>query len=339
MTFGTTRLINQRLINSDLRDPKAVATHLCGLQGQDLESAKWSIGLRVPGSTLTDVEQAFTEGALVRTWPMRGTLHVVAAEDLRWLVALTSKQNLARVASRLRSLELDEKTLAASRKVLIRELRGGTHLAREQLFAALEGKKISTEGQRGYHLLWHAAVMGLLCYAEGKTFTLVDEWLPTTKEKSRDEAVAELALRYFTSRGPATLKDFTWWSGLTVREARAGLAASSGRLAQLKADGETWWLPVGSASGKSTAFALPGFDEFILGYQSRSVVLEPKFKERICPGGNGVFAPTLVLEGQVVGTWKRADGALSPFTEWNASQRRLLLAAVERANVFQSGRP
>ncbi len=167
----------------------------------------------MPGSVLADVEGAFTRGELVRTWPMRGTLHVVAAEDERWLLALTSAGNVKRSAYRRTQLELDDATLTRSRKTLINALQGGHQLTREELFAALLRPKIPTTGQRGYHLLWDAAVHELLCYAaprgKDQTFALLDEWLPKTKPKLHEEALAELARRYFTSRGPATLKDFT----------------------------------------------------------------------------------------------------------------------------------
>ncbi|MDP1822265.1 MAG: winged helix DNA-binding domain-containing protein [Archangium sp.] len=328
----TQRLQNQALLQSRFKEARAVVSWLGGLQGQDPESAKWSIGLRLPGSTKADVEAAFTRGELVRTWPMRGTLFVVAAEDARWLLALTAPGNLKRAAYRRTQLELDDKTLSKSRKVLIKTLTGG-HRTREELATALEQAKISTEGQRAYHLLWDAAVNGLLCYAEmrGKqhTFALVDEWLPATKEKPRDEALAELAKRYFQSRSPATLKDFTWWSGLTAREARQGYES-------MPPSGKGLAVHPERSRGTSirSALALSGFDEYVLGYADRDAVLDPRFADRICPGGNGVFAPTLVLDGRVVGTWKRATGELEFFKPVKPAERRALEQAVERYAAF-----
>ena len=321
------RLENQALLHSSHKSAKSVVAWLGGLQGQDPESAKWSIGLRLPGSTKADIETAFTKGELVRTWPMRGTLFVVAAEDARWLIALTAPGNLKRAVYRRRQLELDDQTLTKSRKVLIKTLTGGHHRTREELADSLEHAKISTEGQRAYHLIWDAAVNGLLCYSamRGKqhTFALLDEWLPKTKAKPRDEALAELAKRYFQSRSPATLKDFTWWSGLTAREARQGFES----MGEIR--------PSTSSSVESrTAFALPGFDEYVLGYADRAPVLDPRFADRICPGGNGVFQPTLVLDGHVVGTWKRATLALELFKKVKPAERRALEQAVERYAAF-----
>lgn len=333
------RLRSQRIALSRFKEPEDVVSWLVGLQGQDLASAKWSVGLRLPGSTEADVDRAFAAGRILRTWPMRGTLHVVAAGDVRWLLALTAAANLARTAYRRRELELDARTLSRSEGVLSKALEGGALRSRAELFAQLEGAKISTEGQRGYHLLWHAAVNGLLCYAaprgQEQAFALLDDWVAPAPAKAREAAVAELALRYFSSRGPATLEDFTWWAGLGVREARAGLEAVAARLSSTTGDGRTWWFAEERRSPATlpAAFALPGFDEFLLGYSDRSAVLEPAFSGRICPGGNGVFRSTLVLGGQVVGTWRRTvrrttvDLSLEPFRPLKKAGR----SAAERA--------
>jgi hypothetical protein len=318
------RLHSQRLVGSTFTTPKQVVSWLGGMQGQDLASATWSIGLRLPGSVVADVEHAFATGALVRTWPMRGTLHVVAAEDLRWLISLTAKGNVKRAEYRRRQLDIDEKTLLKSEQTLHKELEG-QQLTREELFTLLERAKISTGGQRGYHLLWHAAVNALLCYAapRGKeqTFALLDDWLPPTKPKSHDEALTELARRYFQSRHPATLKDFTWWSGLPAKEARAAMES-----VQHEFDDDS--------SVQLPALALPGFDEYLLGYQDRSAVLDARHAGRIVPGGNGVFQPTVVLDGRVVGTWRRASREVDLFVKLGKPQRRAVDDALARYAQF-----
>ncbi len=293
------RLISQRLIRSEFTRPEEAVRWLGAIQGQDLASAVWSIGLRVPGSKWLDVERAFSEGKIVRTWTVRGTLHVVAAEDVRWMVELTGPANKQRAARRHRELELDEKTLAKGRKTLTKVLEK-QHLTREEVFASLQRVGISTEGQRGYHLLWDAAVHGLICSGapRGKeqTFALIDEWIPKAKPKSRAESIAELARRYFQSRSPATLKDFAWWSGLTQRDAK-----------------QSFEVIESESPSESSALALPAFDEYLLGYQDRSSVLDARFVKRIFPGG-GTFIPSLVLDGKVVGTWKRATLEFETFT-------------------------
>lgn len=311
MNIPALRLRNQQIAQSRCTKPEQVVAWLGGMQGQDYPGAKWSIGLRLPGATEADVERAFDTGKIVRTWPMRGTLHVVAAEDLRWMLMLTSPKNIAGSASRRQSLDLDDKTLARSREVFAKTLQGGKQKSREALYAALAQAKISTDGQRGYHILWSAALHGLICFAatgdKEQTIALVEEWIAPAKEKTREEALAELATRYFTSRGPATVQDFAWWSGLSVGEARIGLDAIKSKLAHETVGKLTYWMPteITTAKDEASAFALPGFDEYLLGYKDRSAVLDVKYAEQVCPGGNGMFASTIVINGCVVGTWKR----------------------------------
>jgi hypothetical protein len=179
--------------------------------------------------------------------------------------------------------------------------------------ALLEGAGISTGGQRGYHLVWHAAQTGLICFGpmEGKqqTFVLLDEWVPDARKLEGDAALAELAKRYFLSHGPATVNDFAWWAGLTLTDARRGLAAASPGLVSAAIAGREVWLSE-EAQGLTPPAEphvrlLPGFDEFLLGYTDRSDVLDAAHAPHIVPGGNGVFKPTVVAGGQVVGTWRK----------------------------------
>jgi hypothetical protein len=189
-------------------------------------------------------------------------------------------------------------------------------------------------GQRGYHLLWHLAHTGVLCLGpteEGRQlFVLLDEWVPPQPGRDRAEALGELALRYFTGHGPASVRDLARWSGLTLGDARAGLVSVRPQLAALEVDGVEYLLapetPDLLASCRHEAggvFLLPGFDEFLLGYGDRSAVLDPQFADRIVPGGNGMFRPTVVVGGRVVGTWARAARGnrrgvtATPFTEFS----------------------
>lgn len=346
MDIGALRLNNQQIARTRFHEPEQVLAWLGGIQGQDYPGAKWSIGLRLPNATDADVERAIAGRRIVRTWPMRGTLHFVAAADVRWIMALTSPGNIAGSARRRRNLELDDKTLARCREVFCKVLHGGKQKTRDEMHAALESAGISTSGQRGYHILWNAALHGLICFAatSGKeqTFVLLDEWVAPTQNKTRDEALAELALRYFTSRGPATIQDFIWWSGLSAAEARAGLEAIKSRLQQEMVNKQTYWLQPDIVAPKNAlnAFALPGFDEYLLGYKDRSAVLDAAHAERVCPGGNGVFASTIVINGCVVGTWKRTirkaaiEIVATPFIALSKGERHAFNEAAERYAAF-----
>jgi hypothetical protein len=347
MDIGFARLMNQRIATPWFTQPGEVVAWLGAMQAQDYTGALWSIGLRMTGATERSIEQAIVDRAIVRTWPMRGTLHFVAAQDVRWLLTLLTPRLIAGSAGRYRQLELDENIFAHSQEVFVAALQGGKGLTREELLHQLDAAGIATTGQRGYYLLVHAAQNGLLCFGpmQGKqqTFVLLDEWVPPTQPLGREEALAELTRRYFTSHGPATLPDFTGWAGLTVTEAKIGLAGAGNALIQETVDHRTYWLPHSTPTGRNdtpSGYLLPGFDEYILGYKERSAVLDPAFNNHICPGGNGVFQPTIVVDGQVVGTWKRVvkkGKALitpSPFHPMGEAESARLAVAAERYGAF-----
>ncbi len=283
------------------------------MQAQDYGGGLWGIGLRLPGGTEKVVEAAIAAKTIVRTWPMRGTLHFVAAGDVHWMLELLTPRILAGAAKRHAELELDDVTISKCGKVFRKALKGGGQLTREEMFARLKGEKISAEGPRGYHIMWRLAQERVLCFGarRGKqhTFALLDEWVPATKTWAREKALEHLTLRYFAGHGPATLQDFIWWSGLRTAEAREGLEAASVRLVEVKIDGVSYYMTdeaVADLDVTNTAFLLPGFDEYMLGYRDRSAALDPKHAPKIIPGSNGVFMPTMIFDGKVVGTWKRA---------------------------------
>ena len=346
MNIPALRLHNQLIAQPRFKQPEQVVAWLGGMQGQDYPGAKWSIGLRLPAATDADVVRAIDAGKIIRTWPMRGTLHFVAAQDVRWMLMLTSPKNIAGSASRRQNLELDDKTLARCREVFTKTLQGGKQKSREEMYVALTQAKISSDGQRGYHILWNCALHGLICSAatndKDQNFALVDEWVAPTQEKTREEALAELASRYFTSRSPVTLQDFIWWSGLSAAEARIGLDAIKPKLVQKAVGKLTYWMPadITLPQDETGAFALPGFDEYLLGYKDRSAVLDAAHAEQVCPGGNGMFASTIVIDGRVVGIWKRIfkkagiEITATPFTSLSRADKKRFTAAAQRYGAF-----
>jgi hypothetical protein len=280
---------------------------------------------------------------------MRGTLHFVPAADVSWMLDLMTPRVIVGSAARQLQLGLDDATFAACRTVIRESLKGGAARTREELLQALEQEGIPTGSQRGYHLLWRSAQEGLICFASpaGKkpAFALLDEWiLPSQRVyyADRSEALCELAVRYFTSHGPATLQDFSWWSGLLTADTKIGLEEAKTKLEQAVVDGKTYWMLPGcldavsaAAGSESSVYLLPGFDEFILGYRDRSAVLDPTYAEKICPGGNGVFMPTIVSNGIVAGTWKRVVTRKGitvtphPFTPLSGSEEKAFAAAAD----------
>jgi hypothetical protein len=337
--IARSRLASQQISSTRFKEPGALVAHMGALQAQDHASMLWAIGLRVEGATLASVRAAIAARQLARTWMMRGTLHVVAAGDVRWMLALLGERNTAGMATRHRQLELDDKVFAACRKLLAKAL-CGTTLARTALFDLLEANGIATGGQRGIHILWRLSQDGLLCFADhiGKqpAFALLDDWAPDSGAQfTHDEALAQLAGRYFGSHGPATVADFAWWSGLTLADAKRGLAGSSG-LESVTAGGKTWIMAPGEAGKAGRVFLLPGFDEYLLGYKDRGDVLDPEHAGRITPGGNGVFKPMIVANGRIAGTWQRGAAGLAPepFAPLSAAQSKALASAAARYRAF-----
>jgi len=339
------RLLSQRIAQTTFEEASQVVSWFGAVQAQDYLGALWAVGLRMSKATEADVEQAVADRTIVRTWPLRGTIHFVAAEDVRWMLQLAAPHAVARSARRLRELDLDDATFGRAERLLVDALQGGKRLSRSAMYAVLETAGISTAGQRGIHILWRLAQDGVICYAarEGKqqTFALLEEWAPKAKTLEHDKALAELARRYFASHGPATLQDFAWWSGLTASEARVGLEMIKPELARAVIDGRTYWLssPVAGAGDAShTAHLLPPYDEYTVAYKDRSAVLDSPHALRA--GYGGVLNPTVVVDGKVVGTWKRAlkKNAVvvtpSYFAKIGEAQAHAVAVAAERYGRF-----
>jgi hypothetical protein len=324
-TMGRLRLASQRLVPLPAVPPLGadVSASVTGtvrwmtaMQAQDLQSALWAVGVRVPRAGLKDARSALDSGAVVRSWPMRGTLHLVAPEDLRWMLELTAERLTRSIAARHRELEITWADIEKCRDIALELVAGGGAASRAELFQVFDAAGQPTTGQRGIHILGtlcrHAwLVQGPLA---GNQQLMVDfeSWIPASRPLERQEAVAEFLLRYFRSHGPATLRDFAWWTQLPLTDVRAALGKMRSQVVELEFEGGSYWLSPETASlldsgvpGQRSVLLLPGFDEFVLGYTDRSLVLKPEHFNRIVPGGNGVFKKTVVAGGEVVGTWAR----------------------------------
>jgi hypothetical protein len=340
-----TTLTGLRLLNQWTAGPKCsardVIAHLAAVQAQDYYGALWSIGLR-SGQTESEIIAAVERLEIIRTWPHRGTLHYVLPEDAPWMVNLSAAKLIQGAKRRHENLELDSKTLGRSKELFAAALQGGRRLTRPAMMALLENAGISTHGGRGYHMLWYAAQTGLIYLGpmEGKqqTFGLLADLPFPARELSREEAIAELTRRYFTSHGPATIQDFAWWAGLTVAEVKAGLAASKSALISEKfEDREYWMAPESSAEAPPETLLLPGFDEYILGYKDRTAQVSAEHFNRIVPGGNGMFLSSVVRNGRVVGLWKRTlkkDIAVLEVSPFNSFTKKDVSAIQRKAGEY-----
>ena len=332
-TADRRRLTSLRLSALGIAKPSAstpvdAVRHLLALQGQDYAGALWSIGLRTPGTTVSDVEAALDRGDIVRSWPFRSTLHVVAAEDLGWMIALTADRELAAAAGRHRQLGLTAADFDRAERIVRDRLQGGVRAERKQLLAAIENDGLSIEGQRGAHLLGRLAQAGVAVLCGQHTWTLLDDHVRAPRVLDREAALSEIARRYLTARGPATERDLAWWTGLKLTDARAAIASVDDEFDRLELDGVTYRLPPGLEEAPDGVHALPGFDEYLLGYADRSAPLAGRHLSTVVPGSNGMFLSTIVVNGEIVGTWRRTAKAkvvqitVEPLGTLTASSRK-----------------
>jgi len=308
------RLYNQQIAGTKFRKPEEIVDALGAVQAQDYSGGLWGVGLRLPGSTLADIEKALNERKIIRTWPMRGTLHLIPAQDARWMLELLTPRVIRRSASRYKELGLNNEIFRRSEELISQALEGGRQLTREALYDVLARGGINPEGQRSYHILAYLAQKGVICLGarEGKqqTFVLFDEWVAESRRLERDAALAELARRYFTSHGPATLQDFIWWTGLAAAEAKAGLEMVKVELMQEVVDGKNYWLSSLSVPAREDwspiACLLPNYDEYTIGYKDRRAVF-PVLPEKADSQAYGRIAinHTIIINGIMVGSWRR----------------------------------
>ena len=340
------RLHNQHLAGTLFEKPDEVVRWLGAVQAQEYAGAKWALAQRAQDQTAAAIDRAFAAGAILRTHVMRPTWHFVAPEDIRWLLELTAPRVKAVSAYYFRKLGLDAAVFARCQAALVKALRGGKTLTRSELESVLRKAGLAQETDdrlRLAYIMIQAELDGVICSGalRGKqhTYALLEERAPPVKALPRDEALAELARRFFTSHGPATVKDYTWWSGLTTADARAGLEMVKPRLAEEVVDGKSFWFAPEAPAPRAaspTAHLLPAYDEYTIAYKDRTAVLDPQYLQQVV-AGNGIV---IVVDGRIVGTWKRTfqQGtvvlALRPFTRLTKAEDQAVAAAAARYGAF-----
>ena len=308
------RLRAQRLIGAPWTTPEEVVGHLVAVQAQDYGPAKWSVAMRARGATDARLDRACDAGEILRTHVLRPTWHFVLPADIRWLLTATAPRVQARCAYRYRQLGLDDATLRRGDEVLAVALSGGVHLTRAEAAAALAGAGIAVDGQRLPYLLMHAELEAVVCSGPRKgkqhSWALLDERAPQAVDLPRDQALAELALRYFTSHGPATAKDFATWASLTLEEVRASIEAAGPELRRAEVGGHVLWMGAGEPRATpglrpSVVHLLQGYDEYIMGYTETKRVIAPASTEW-SPADRPVANLVVLLDGRIAGYWKRS---------------------------------
>jgi hypothetical protein len=340
------RLANHHLAHPQLRDPAELVAWLGAVQAQDYAGAKRALGQRLLGATDGSIEQAFDAGAILRTHVLRPTWHYVAPADIRWLLALTAPRVKAAMAYYDRTLGLDEALFTRSNQAFAQALAGGKHLTRAELDAALSHAGIAaTNGQTLGHLVMRGELDAVICSGprRGKQFTyaLLDERVPPARLLAPDEALAALTIRYFESHGPATARDFAWWSGLTITDAKRGLSMTGSHLVEATVDGLTYWCAPGQPPPMpDNAFLLPNYDEYTVAYKDRDLFYDPARSGTPDRRDGAPLGHVIVVHGRVAGTWRRTvrKDAVAVEARWFADplaeQRRALAAAAERYAAF-----
>jgi Winged helix DNA-binding domain len=321
----------QRLAGRRPREVAEVVRAVGGLQAQDTPASRLAVRPRSTGLDEAAVRRACAQDrSVVRTWAMRGTLHLVAAEDAGWLVALLGPVFAAADRRRRLQLGLDDGLCERALEALPAVLAGGP-LSRADLVSGLaaEGVRVDPGGQAPAHLVGYAAMRGLVCRGpdlEGDqaSYVLLEHWVGPTRTLDPDEALAELARRYLGGHGPAGPEDLAAWSGLPVGRARRAFELVAGELRELEWAGRRLWAPAGAPANRSRAAGpvvrlLGRFDDYLLGWRDRDLVLDARFARRIQAGG-GWIHPAVVVDGRVAGTWRarraggRLDVTVAPFS-------------------------
>lgn len=306
------RLINQQLTGTAFKYVNEMVAWFGAMQAQEYAQAKWGMGLRLPHLKEKDIEDAFTKGSLVRTHILRPTWHAVAAEDLRWMLKLSAPRVEAFNAYIYRQTELDRKVFNRCNKLIEKTLEGGKHVTRNDINEVFKRNKIEASGPRLSGIMMQAELDGLICSGarSGNQFTyaLLEERIPPAPDKHEEEALTELTKKYFTSRGPATIKDFATWSGLTLTACKKGVAEIKELLNEVKIGDEVFYF-VGALPSKSLSAGhlrlLPIYDELIMGYKDRSAFIPDKIH---AISSSFVFDNTIIFNSRIVGTWRRTIG-------------------------------
>jgi hypothetical protein len=311
-TIAWRRLLHQRITSAGLRRPADVVALMGAVQAQAYAAAKWALGLRLhDGAGDAGIERAFDEGRILRTHVMRPTWHFVTPADIRWLMELTAPRVHRILSTYNRRLELDTSVLVRGTAVLERALRDRSYLTRRELGDSLRNAGLRLDGMRLAHLMMYGELEGVVCSGprRGRQFTyaLVAERAPGALPLSRDEALATLSRRYFSSHGPATIRDFVWWSGLTTADATRGLEMNKAGREQV--GNRTYWT-IGPTPRRTTrdrlVHLLPIYDEYLVAYRDRDAVPHSPSTIASGAGRSMSFQHALVIAGQVAGSWRLA---------------------------------
>jgi hypothetical protein len=306
------RSLNQQISNHKFKTAREIACWMGAIQAQDYNMVKWAFGIRLQDSTEESVNEEIDSGKIIRTHLLRPTWHFVSSDDIYWIQKISADRIRSALSYRDNQLGLTSRIFSKTNSAIEHILKDHNHLTREELIAELVNSGLKLKNEQASHIFVRAETEGIICSGRQKkgkpTFALLHEWVPVNKKNyTRDESLKELGYKYFISRGPATVQDFAWWSGLSVREARLGLEYNKSNLISEVIENQTFWFSDYSGNNdqnQERVFLLPSYDEFLLSYRDRSASISDNI-QKIAVSNNGIFYPVILSDNQIRGTWKR----------------------------------
>lgn len=306
------RMASQKILKTNFHEPQEIVNHLGAMQAQDYTMAKWAIGSRCD-ATEKSIEEAINSGKIIRTHILRPTWHFVSAEDIHWMMDLSGPQVKKIILSAAKKYDLDEKKLKKINASIEKILLNNKSLTREEIIRELGFKKETDQNFSSTLIMGYAELDGLVCNGNMKgrqiTYSLLEEKVPKTKTKlTKEEGLAKLAKRYFESHGPATLPDFTWWSGFPATTAKLAVLSVESELDSVEVDGKKYWFKKGLTSelnAPKKIHFLPSFDEILISYKTREITIAKEHQANAFTN-NGIFWPIIIENEKVIGIWKRS---------------------------------
>lgn len=340
------RLINQQLTETNFKTPKEIVNWMGAMQAQDYAMSKWAIGIRLQNSTEKLINEAIDKGEIIRTHLLRPTWHFVSSDDIYWMLDLAAPKIISSLKSRHKQLGLTDAVIKKCNKIIEKALIKEKYLTRDELKKVIEKAKIDTGGNRLSHIFIRAELEGLICGGPEKrnkiTYALLEERVPKKSKLKRDEALAILTKKYFSSHCPATIKDFAWWAGLTLNDAKRGFESVKSKFILETVKSETYILSnsfrLPDKKTKSIHL-LPAFDEFTISYRNRSASLSAE-NNKITVSSNGMFFPIILINGKAAGLWKRTKNKgkitveINLYKKSTKAEKELIKNAANRYGEF-----
>jgi hypothetical protein len=328
------RLQSQGLDTPRFFEPASVVAHLGAVQAQDFNMARWAVGIRAQSCTVSTVTEAFNNGDFLRTHILRPTWHFVTRDNIRWMLALSADRIRALLRSADKRRGITEDLHAQTGALLAAALKDGNYLTSKQIATLFEDEGIQTSDNWLSHVLMRAETDALICSGKMhkgvQTYALLDERVPPAAALPRKEAIARLARVYLQSHSPATTLDFSWWSGLSIREARGGLDTAASGAPRFEIAEQTYYASACESDEPGAPLdqvhLLPAFDEYIIAYRDRSAVITTEYN--LLVSTNGIFRPAIIKNGKVIGLWRK-DAGTKGAIEKGASTKGADKSAVE----------